>query len=222
MARKKTERSEEIRDLRFNKQWKLQDIADKYGITRQRVHQILGNTGRKKPDYYKELINYKDYTNKEISEVFGITEKTVAKITNHLNIRNKVDNNYNSGKNYKAEEWLIKKLNDEGITNIIRFPGTNPYNLLVNDVKVRVVSSHTPKKLEGTGNVSPSWRFSLRKDREITDVFAFIIYSLEKVFFVPNNDIPRNRNELVFSYPTEYRNSGKWQSYENNFAIFKN
>lgn len=40
-----TERKEQMRKMRAEGK-KLQQIADFHGITRQRVHQILGNTGR--------------------------------------------------------------------------------------------------------------------------------------------------------------------------------
>lgn len=41
-----SERNQEIKNLRFIKGLSLQSIGDKYGITRERVRQIIGNTGR--------------------------------------------------------------------------------------------------------------------------------------------------------------------------------
>lgn len=35
----------EMKRLRFEEHWSLQRIATKYGISRERVRQILGNTG---------------------------------------------------------------------------------------------------------------------------------------------------------------------------------
>ena len=38
-------RNAEIHRLRMEEHWTLQDIADLYDLTRERVRQILGNTG---------------------------------------------------------------------------------------------------------------------------------------------------------------------------------
>lgn len=45
MTKPKTKRNERIKHLRFVEHWVLQDIADFYGISRQRVGKILGRTG---------------------------------------------------------------------------------------------------------------------------------------------------------------------------------
>ena len=39
------ERNIEIKRLRNNEYWTLQRIGDKFGISRERVRQIVGNTG---------------------------------------------------------------------------------------------------------------------------------------------------------------------------------
>jgi DNA-directed RNA polymerase sigma subunit (sigma70/sigma32) len=46
------ERIEEMKRLRFEEKWTLQQIADKYGICRERVRQLIGNTGRLEKDPY--------------------------------------------------------------------------------------------------------------------------------------------------------------------------
>lgn len=61
----------------------LQQVADIYGITRERVRQLCGNVGRKEPlakerlekkkDYWrKRLYRKKDVTIKEICELYGL------------------------------------------------------------------------------------------------------------------------------------------------------
>lgn len=39
------QRFKEMLHLRFVERWTLQQIADKYNMTRERVRQIIGNTG---------------------------------------------------------------------------------------------------------------------------------------------------------------------------------
>lgn len=46
MAEKQTERNQEMWKLRHVKGWTLDEIGTKYGISRERVRQIIGNTGR--------------------------------------------------------------------------------------------------------------------------------------------------------------------------------
>lgn len=40
------ERLKEMKRLRFEERWTLQQIGIKFGITRERVRQLIGNTGR--------------------------------------------------------------------------------------------------------------------------------------------------------------------------------
>jgi len=121
----------------------------------------------------------------------------------------------------KAENLVIEKLETLGFKDIKRYPPIIPYNLIINDLKIKIVGSFTPKKFNDVKNVSPVWRFSLGNSKGIADLFIFVIYPLAKFFVIPSSDIPKNRTEIVFSYPTEYRNSGKWQSYENKFESFR-
>jgi len=39
------ERVEEMKILRFQENWTLKEIGKKYGITRERVRQLIGNSG---------------------------------------------------------------------------------------------------------------------------------------------------------------------------------
>lgn len=41
----KDERKEEMLKLRFENRWPLWKIAEEFGISRERVRQIIGNTG---------------------------------------------------------------------------------------------------------------------------------------------------------------------------------
>jgi transcriptional regulator with XRE-family HTH domain len=223
MPEKKLKQLEIIKDLRFNKHWTLQKIANELGITRQRVHQLLGNTGKRPNILQEDLLKLTDYTNKEISEMYGVSEITIAKATNRFNIRNKIDSEFGHGKNYKAESLTVAKLEELNFDNIKRFPFKSPYNLLIdNSIKVRVVGSFTPKSSPSLRNVTPNWRFSLNNSRKLVDVYILVIYPLEKFFIIPDKDIPSHRTSLVFCYPTEYKNSGKWQSYEDRFDFLKN
>ena len=55
MNDKKTKRNRRIRDMRRMRQkCSLQSIADKYGISRERVRQLIGNTGRIKIENRKK------------------------------------------------------------------------------------------------------------------------------------------------------------------------
>jgi len=135
--KKNIEQLERAKGLRFNNHWTLQQIGNELGITRQRVHQLLGNTGDRIDFSYDELIKYINYTNKEIADIFKVSELTISKATNRLNIRNKIDSNFGHGKNYKAENLVIEKLESLGFKDIKRFPSTVPYNLIINGLKIK-------------------------------------------------------------------------------------
>lgn len=78
------DRKQEMKELRFSEGWTLQRIADHYDITRERVRQILGNTGRisnRRTDKLTDgefLAQTAHMSNAELAELLGLAEKTVA------------------------------------------------------------------------------------------------------------------------------------------------
>jgi DNA-binding transcriptional regulator LsrR (DeoR family) len=49
---KALERINEMKRLRFVEEWTLQQIADKYGISRERVRQLIGNSGSRNSKFF--------------------------------------------------------------------------------------------------------------------------------------------------------------------------
>jgi DNA-binding CsgD family transcriptional regulator len=84
MAGNHNQRKLEMRRLRYGDGWTLQRIADRYGISRERVRQILGNTGSiasRRTDRLRDdefLIQTAHLSNKELADLLGLTERTVA------------------------------------------------------------------------------------------------------------------------------------------------
>lgn len=48
------ERVKEMKRLRFELKWTLQKIASQYGISRERVRQLIGNTGTRSSHLFTE------------------------------------------------------------------------------------------------------------------------------------------------------------------------
>ena len=74
------ERKAEMSRLRFDDGWTIEAIGEKFGVTRERVRQILGNSGHLSPKFRTKQIQSFDnlrLTNTELSEKYGISVERI-------------------------------------------------------------------------------------------------------------------------------------------------
>jgi len=222
-------RDKEMRYLRMVKRWSLQKIGDRYGVSRQRVHQIIGNTGFQANEYFDTLKD-EDWlketahlTNDEIALQLNTTIDYVAKHRGGFRHAVRKDENSAVSKGFLWEEWASEKLSEVGIENEL-MPLRHPFDILAfGNVRIDVKSAETPRSSPSMKNISPTWSFKVNagNKRDDADIYMLVIAGLDDVFVVPASKIPTKREFLVFAWPTSRPELSKWQKYINRYDLIE-
>lgn len=218
-----TARTDEVRRLRYDQKWTLAEIGKKLGISRERVRQILGNTGYGfKRSVEKEIaINSPDLTTAELADILEIPKSSVSSY--RRGIRHRIDLTSSAGVGSLWEERAAERLNSLGYATELQ-PHGAPFDILVNgkcriDVKVCLKQNHSPSLVYIK---SPLWGFSIRENRNDTDFYIFIIGPTEDFFVVPSTETPDARlykSGVRFVWPTSRPTMGKYQKFHNRFDL---
>ena len=218
------QRNLDMIDLRFKKFWTLQKIGDKYGISRQRVAQILGNTGRGYASAQKELLvsGKEELTNNQVAKETGLHPRTIQYY--RKNKRYKIDGDEKTpvvvGR--KAEDWAIQLLKSKGF-EVEGMPHRHPYDLEVNGWRVDVKYAgrlSPPPSLVGR-IVSQHWTFHVGKTYDDKCDFYFLITEEEDIFIVPAKAIKTGTESIRFCYPSKRPSLGKYQKYLNRYDLLE-
>ena len=205
------------------KNWTLQEIADKYKLSRERVRQIVGNSNYKsaKTKRLKKAIRAPEsdaMTNDELAKKLGVNTHTVS---SHRGDRrhaikrgSKVVNN-----GIDAEVWLRDKLTSLGFSAVL-MPYGHKYDMLVNesvrvDVKKATKTWNPPSM---AGKIGKAWRFAINNGHDDCDLFICIT-GKNDIFIIPSTVIPKKQRHIVFCFPTKRPQLGKYQKYHNRFDL---
>lgn len=200
------ERNELIRKMRFEDVMTLRAIGDHFGISRERVRQILGNTGGYiTRDSRKEaVLAHPHLTDNEIAERLGLSLSAV--------------NTYRSGtwhrrlykNNYHWEMEISDRLRSARIEHEL-VDHMNGYCFLVYpDIKIKMTVAYTPWTPASIEYASEPWRFRTA-DQDVIDYYFMVIDPRADVFVVPVSEV-KGRQHIVFCWPNKNRKS-KWEKY---------
>jgi transcriptional regulator with XRE-family HTH domain len=215
-------RVEEMYRLRYISKWTLQEIADKYNISRERVRQLIGNSGAGyKPERIKsEVQSHPELTNEELAARTGYSESTIGTLRNGE--RHAIKENTLMGLGTKAEETVSTKLAREGIGNKL-MPHHHSFDILLSngkrvDVKSRINKSIPPSAKHR--QITAQWKFDCRKSKkgDYADFFILYLWETGDFFIVPNEAV--GTCLIAFAWPATHRAS-KWHQYHNRFDLLK-
>lgn len=213
-------REEEMIMMRFEKRMTLQEIGDTFGISRERVRQIVGNSDRRHLAAERirdEVKSVPELTNSEISSVLGISTATVSKLRHGQ--RYAIDNDDCSlAIGVQKENEYAKKLSEMGM-EVELMPYGEKFDAIVNGHRVDFKFCATPNV--PAGSVNPSWRFNTKNNSRKNCDFYFCITANDDVFIIPSDKIPQKMNQLVFSYPAKHQSTGKWQKFLNRYDLLE-
>lgn len=223
MTPENIKRRDDILRMRFELKMRLSEIAAIYGISRERVRQIIGmNTGYMSLGKYgKTLENEqwleqtKSLTNKQVGEIVGINTDRVSEYRS--GIRHAVEERFAVGAEY--QEKISEKLQQFGIENtlspMMKVPHIVTRGGLGIVVRVALPIWKTSPKMR-----SPQYRF-LTKIRHGVDFFVFVARDVEAYFIVPASRVKEDMDYVIFAYPTmiENRLADPWQGYQNRWDL---
>lgn len=218
-------RLNEMVDLRKSG-YTLQKIAVKFGISRERVRQLIGNSGYMAFDLmHKEreavVEKSKDLTTPELLKKLGISSGSLPKRNYHHPIENSDSSTYRGN---VAEVRAAEIIRQHGLTAEL-MPLQHPFDILVNgSIRLDVKSAHKPLTSPSIlrRSTSPMWKFKVGKNsRDKCDFYFCIITETEDVFIIPSKDVPASMQFLVFCYPTERPEIAKWQNYHDAYDLLE-
>lgn len=218
---KRTDRNTEMQRLRASGA-SLQGIADIYGISRERVRQLVGNTG-----YLVARTQRRNLENLSGSDLEKLTrDEAMQKYKKSCGwgIAQKLGNihHVNNGLGNKAEELVNQKLIDVGISN--RMMGfKKSYDIqLDNGLRIDVKSAKIPQKSPSQRDISPVYNIHNIKQGQDCDFFIIVLPAgfddpTPQFFIVPSSHFYHTQSIKV-TYPGTKRKV--WiEEYHNRFDL---
>ena len=221
MAITHDERRQDMINLRYVLGWTLQKIAERYGLSRERVRQIIGNSGHiaiKTTDRLKDeefLQQTANLTNEELAKMLGLSMNTVSQYRGDIRHAIK-EGDHPAYRGAIIEDRVSEILNKKGIQNEL-MPFRNGFDILALDiVRIDVKSAYKNWDPPSSNFVSPLWRFKIQGNaikRRGTDFYACFIVPTEEIFIIPSDVIPDTREYIAFCWPTTRPTMSKYQKY---------
>lgn len=215
------ERDFEIERLRFEEGWKLQKIADKYDITRERVRQIVGNTGYLFAQLRHEEIKDADpmESNQALAKRLNMKTSTISL---HRDGWHTVEGDSVLAMGNGWEKWAAVQMIKRGHVAELQ-PLRSYFDILLDThlkVDVKAATGNIPPSKQGRQK-NPGYHFNLRKSeaRKPVDFYFCIATETEDVFIVPYDKLPMPKETLLFCWPTARPTLGKYQKYHNRWDL---
>lgn len=207
----------EINDLRFVQGKTLREIAQIFGVSKQRIGQIIGNTGFVAAEKNKEFIQSNpELTNKEISSLLNLSRSAISNY--RAKKRHAIENKGTAGKGAKWEEWTAQLLKQKGYYPELLNYGA-PYDILLNG-KIRIDVKSTDREWWLPGAKNPIMKFNVGKNkRQKCDFYFCVIINSLNYFIIPSIKVPDQMAQLQFSWPTGRCLQSNWQQYHKRWDL---
>lgn len=215
------ERVEEMKRLRHIENWTLDAIGREFGnITRERVRQLIGNTGRGFQTRRRKMIwqENKHKTNEELGEAMGISSQTSI-FKYRQGERHDAKDGSNHKVNYDHVKFFSDVLTQKGISHEI-MKARHPFDILLSDgTRIEVLSN---RGFQLPGGYATCRSFNTRQDVKgrHCDYFACIISDTLEIFIIPAH-LTRINSPIRFCHPTTHHRKSKWLQYQDRFDLLR-
>lgn len=212
-------RREKMMRLRFGERMSLAEIGQEFGVSRERVRQIIGNSGRVLSEAIRERneeIENSISTTPALAKKYGLSEGHISGIRSgkyHMIAGG------NARKGEIVERHVSWVLSENGIDNEL-MPTGHPFDILaLDEVRIDVKGAFTTS--ETSNCVSPLWHFHMGKNRrgKYCDVFICVIWDTKEYFIIPDSALKRSQTDIYFCWPTKRPTMGKYQKYLNRWDL---
>ena len=200
-------RNDEIKRLRENEKWSMDKIGMFFGISKQRVHQIIGSTGNYFVSYHPEKA--RNFLSIDASKTTDEIKKETGKKPRWGGIRHRIDSGA-AGKGHRTEEYVSKILKEKNINNTLT--NSKPIDIVLDNGLFIEVKGRQK-------NDEDYYFFALARDlkKDKADFYILVIDDKE-CFVIPKDKIPPS-GSVGITWPTPL---GKWQKYHNMFSLLSN
>lgn len=216
-----SKRDEEMKRLRLEEGMRLQDIADIYDLTRERVRQIVGNTGFLYHKKIREKIANEDrnLTNCDLSRKYDRSRISVSR--NRSGMYARCGDSYTSSA-MRMKLALMEWIKEQGHV-VSDIDNGRQDAFYVDDIKVgvRVGACTIPPSLEDKlVNVRYSFCVEMYDDSKTqVDFFVCLCRDTGDAFIIPRTAIPRRKMRIQFVWPTARPEIGKYQKYHERWDL---
>lgn len=221
MALHQPDRKQTMKDMRHKQLMSLQEIADQYGISRERVRQIIGNSGKgyKTQRQINIVRGNADKTNSELKALLGIgVSGRYARV--RAEARHPIEGGQAAlGK--IGEDVVSQKLHDNGIKHR-QMPHHHPFDILLDGGKKVEVKTAFSEFVSNPKQKSTQYRFGVGKNKKgnFCDFFICYIEPTGDFFIIPNKKIGMI-DSLYITWPTQARSWAGWEEYHNRWDLLK-
>jgi hypothetical protein len=204
------QRRQEIVNLRVDEGWRNSEIAQHYGVSRQRIEQILELEGVKHKIPSRGSVarqqapNLTHLTLNEFAKKMRLSRRYASTIFGKF--RHAIEGNPATKKGILGESFVSEILKQHGVGNKL-MPPHHLFDILLDNGKtVDVKTAFAP--MQPASQSHPYHGFNIRKHMKPSkrvDFFAFVLYDKKEVYFVPYDDVPKSiQNFRITSNPTKY------------------
>jgi transcriptional regulator with XRE-family HTH domain len=197
--------------LREQKHMTLAEIGKQFGVCRERVRQIIGNTGNHQGEWHSQaILEWSDKTNSQLSRELGLSESTITHYRGDT--RHAVEPDSEAGKGAGAEEMVARILQERGIYAELQ-PFRGSYDIrLSNGTRIDVKAAYS---LRVGKNIKPFYNFNARRKPQgrYTDFFILYIVPDRRLFVIPWDEAPINSSIRI------QPDKSRWNQFEDRFEL---
>lgn len=214
MTKQDLQRLAKIKELRFEQSYTLQQIADVYNISRERVRQLIGNTGKGivKQKRRKMILEHPEMTDGELASSLGVLPAcvyTYRKGTFHA----VSGGNYKS--KYEAIIYVSELLSKFGINHKLIAEWHGCDIVLDNDKRLDIITAG--KKCKPPSQEYYHYRFHVHPSR--ADYYICYIVPTKELFIIPAKEVGSS-GFISISWPTVLKRT-RYMKYYNNFDLLR-
>lgn len=209
--------------MRLREGASLREIAAKYGISRQRVQQIIGPTGHQVKRFRaRKILAMPDFTNDYVADIMHLSESTVARYRSETGAFHAMKGHRN--KVYLAAKELFNRMAEHGFVYIlVRRRGVPTIIILRGKNRVSVgITVCARKQNYGVAKINPYYKF--RCERR-TDVLAAYAEDIDTFFLIPSVALPQHGKQIRIVFPPadvkRGRTVSKWIQYRENYGVLE-